>query len=300
MKITRKIVSACIALFLIIVSIAPAYAETIYIVNGYSYSIYRNDAITLEGWDTSIDSNLVLPDSLGERYFVNVANWAFEENTELTGLDFSQATHLSRIGYESFIGCSNISTPIVLPPSLINLNERSFSGCSLVPYINIYANILSIPRECFYGCSSAESVILPSNLQSIESWAFGDCTSLRYVEIPKSMTSIAPSAFKNDSNLTLGVWYGSYGYEYAKAQNIPYVLLDSALLGDANGDGYVNVNDVTAIQRHAAELELLEGINFHAADINGDGNVSVDDATELQRFLAEYVVDYPIGEVMTQ
>ena len=75
---------------------------------------------------------------------------------------------------------------------------------------------------------------------------------------------------------------------------------NAKILGDANGDGYVNVNDVTAIQRHAAELELLEGINFHAADINGDGNVSVDDATELQRFLAEYVVDYPIGEVMTQ
>ena len=96
------------------------------------------------------------------------------------------------------------------------------------------------------------------------------------------------------------MWFGSYGYEYAQSHNIPYILLDEVKLGDANGDGYVNVNDVTVIQRHAAELELLEGINFHAADINGDGNVSVDDATELQRFLAEYVVDYPIGEVMTQ
>ena len=101
-------------------------------------------------------------------------------------------------------------------------------------------------------------------------------------------------------NIILGVHEGSYAQEYAQNRGISYIVLETIKLGDANGDGYVNVNDVTAIQRHAAELELLEGINFHAADINGDGNVSVDDATELQRFLAEYVVDYPIGEVMTQ
>ncbi len=120
------------------------------------------------------------------------------------------------------------------------------------------------------------------------------------MELSPYITSIAASAFQNDANLTLGVWYGSYGYTYAKEQNIPYILLDGGKLGDANGDGYVNVNDVTAIQRHAAELEPLEGICFHAADIDGDGDVSVDDATELQRYLAEYVVDYPIGETMTQ
>ena len=142
--------------------------------------------------------------------------------------------------------------------------------------------------------------MLPETLQTIQPWAFGDCTALEYVEIPKSVANIASSAFLNDPSLTLGVWYGTTGYDYAKSQNIPYVLLDGGKLGDANGDGYVNVNDVTAIQRHAAELEPLEGICFHAADIDGDGDVSVDDATELQRFLAEYVVDYPVGEVMTR
>ena len=143
----KKLLIAITAFLLIILSVIPAFAETIYIVNGYSYSIYQNDAITLEGWDTSINTKLTLPDSLGDRYFVNVANWAFEDNKELTGLDFSQANHLLRIGYESFVGCSNVKTPIVLPNSVINLNERSFSGCSSVPYINIYANVVQYAEE---------------------------------------------------------------------------------------------------------------------------------------------------------
>ena len=66
------------------------------------------------------------------------------------------------------------------------------------------------------------------------------------------------------------------------ARDIPVVR------GDANGDNITNISDVTAIQRHIAGLELLEGKNLAAADVNKDGGVTIDDATELQRYLAEY------------
>ena len=76
--------------------------------------------------------------------------------------------------------------------------------------------------------------------------------------------------------------------------------LDEVKLGDANGDGSVNINDVTQIQRHLAELESLEGIYLHAADANQDGTLDISDATTLQMYLAKYDIPYPIGEVMTQ
>ena len=60
-------------------------------------------------------------------------------------------------------------------------------------------------------------------------------------------------------------------------------------------DGYVNVNDVTAMQRHVAEMEPLTGDCLAAADIDGDGVVTISDASELQRFLAEFETAYPIG-----
>ena len=120
------------------------------------------------------------------------------------------------------------------------------------------------------------------------------------VDIPKSVTSIADSAFRNDKNLTLGVWYESYAYQYARNKSIPYVLLDDVELGDTDGDGHVSINDVTLIQRHLAELESLEGIYLYAADANRDGFVDISDATAIQMFLAEYEIPYPIGKIITQ
>ncbi len=137
-------------------------------------------------------------------------------------------------------------------------------------------------------------------LLSGKQWAFADCTALEYIEIPKSVTSIAQSAFANDPNLTLGVWYGSYAYSYAKDNNINYVLLDGVKLGDANGDGQVNINDVTTIQRHLAQLEQIEGIYLYAAESNQSGDLDISDATTIQMYIAQYNVPYPIGEVITQ
>ena len=61
-------------------------------------------------------------------------------------------------------------------------------------------------------------------------------------------------------------------------------------LGDANLDGRINVRDVTAIQRHIADLEKIDDEQLAVADANGDGVVTIDDATLLQMFLAEYDV----------
>ena len=62
------------------------------------------------------------------------------------------------------------------------------------------------------------------------------------------------------------------------------------ILGDVNGDGYVNINDVTAIQRHLVELETLDENGLAVADTNGDGELDIADATLIQMYLAEYDV----------
>lgn len=74
------------------------------------------------------------------------------------------------------------------------------------------------------------------------------------------------------------------------AEDIYYVR------GDANGDGVVNVYDVTAVQRYAAELEGLNETCRRAADVNRSNVVDMDDATAIQRYLAEYKDSYRIGK----
>lgn len=61
-------------------------------------------------------------------------------------------------------------------------------------------------------------------------------------------------------------------------------------IADTNLDGNINVLDVTAIQRHLADLETFTEEQLAIADTNGDGNVDIADATHLQMYLAEYGV----------
>lgn len=60
--------------------------------------------------------------------------------------------------------------------------------------------------------------------------------------------------------------------------------------GDVDLDGQISINDVTAIQRYLAELELLSGEQLALADTNGDEVIDISDATHLQMYLAEYDV----------
>ena len=68
-------------------------------------------------------------------------------------------------------------------------------------------------------------------------------------------------------------------------------------MGDTNLDGIVSISDVTAIQRHLAELEVFNDEQLALADTNGDGDVDIADATHLQMYLAEY--DVVLGKQTT-
>ena len=63
-----------------------------------------------------------------------------------------------------------------------------------------------------------------------------------------------------------------------------------AAIGDVNGDGNIDVDDVLAIQKHIAKLEILSGNRLAAADTDGNGTVDIRDATLLQKYIAKYDV----------
>ena len=75
------------------------------------------------------------------------------------------------------------------------------------------------------------------------------------------------------------------------ADNSDYILIHREnMIGDVNLDGNININDVTAIQLHAAEIDYLSEQQLSVADLNNDGAVTIEDATLLQMYLAEYDV----------
>ena len=64
----------------------------------------------------------------------------------------------------------------------------------------------------------------------------------------------------------------------------------TCLVGDATGDGKIDIRDVTAIQRHCAEYDALDGVYALAADVDQDGSITVADATCIQMYLAEFTI----------
>ncbi len=299
MKSVKRVAAGFVGLAACFSFVINAGAATVYEYEGYSYTFINNYNISLCGWDNRTPE-LSVPDSINERYVYSIANNACKNNTEITKLDLSEVKHLERIGMSAFKGCSAINEELIIPECVTSINMSAFQQCSSLPTVTDNSNVTEIPDQCFYYCTSLQNVTLNGNVQRIGYYAFADCNSLEYLELSREVDSIQESSFQNCPNLTLGVYYGSYAYAYATEYEIPYVLLDGIMLGDANGDNSVNVNDVTAVQRHVAELEELEGIYCHAADINGDGVVDIDDATELQLYLAEYDTEYNIGQVMMQ
>lgn len=70
------------------------------------------------------------------------------------------------------------------------------------------------------------------------------------------------------------------------------------LRGDANGDGRVDIDDVTAIQRHLGKIEAVKSENAAAAAVTG-GAISINDATAIQRYIAEFADPYQINKRVT-
>ena len=68
------------------------------------------------------------------------------------------------------------------------------------------------------------------------------------------------------------------------------------LLGDVNGDGVVNIKDVTVIQKNIALIKTAPMTGFEFADVNDDGNMNVRDVTAIQKYIANIDTGLPIGQ----
>ena len=71
------------------------------------------------------------------------------------------------------------------------------------------------------------------------------------------------------------------------------------LLGDADLNGTINITDATAVQKHAAQIEMLTGKSLYSADPDEDGAINVKDATVIQKYCADISTDTRVGQVIS-
>lgn len=271
---------------MLVTSVVAAHAETVYVYNGYSYTLMENPYISICGWDNSSES-FTVPAQLDGSFVKEIGDRALRNNEAVTSLDFSGAIYLTRIGNLAFKGCKNVSGTVSVPARVTDVGISAFQECTGMEQFNFYAGSATVPMQCCYLCTSLKNVVISDQVTAIEKLAFASCDSLESVRLPRSVTSIDSSAFQDDPNLTLGVYFGSYAHQYAKDNSIPYVFLDDYVLGDVNLDGVVDVTDVTYVQQYAADLTEFNELQLSLADLTGDDIIDISDATKIQRIAAD-------------
>lgn len=70
------------------------------------------------------------------------------------------------------------------------------------------------------------------------------------------------------------------------------------VIGDADGNSEVNIQDATCVQQYLAHLIPEDDINLIAANVTGNEELSINDATKIQMFVAHLINKFPVEDVL--
>ena len=165
--------------------------------------------------------------------------------------------------------------------------DGAFDGCYDLASVVIGDGVESIGENAFQGCTALTSVTIGSGVISIGSKAFNYCNALRTVtclgDVPPVMasTDCFTNAAYNRATLRLhrqvmdAYTAADYWYKFVNIEGY-----GSSGPGDVNGDGVINIADVSELidylLGHSAGDFYEEG-----ADVNGNGIVNIADIAEL-------------------
>ena len=253
---------------------------------------------------------ITIPSSVifeGRTYSVrSIGDSVFTQN-DITSITIPNS--VTTIGNSAFSGCTSL-TSITIPYSVTSIGDDAFEGCTGLTSINIPNSVTSIGKNAFDYCTGLTSINIPNSVTSIGDWAFYGCKGLTSITIPNSVTSIGYEAFARCTGLTdiyalrtnprlyncdtsaffdvptstctLHVPKGSkeaYAmFPWSEFANIVEDAKPSTEPADLNGDGSVNVGDVTTLVN---TILGKEGEDAEGFDLNGDGVVNVGDVTTL-------------------
>ena len=179
-------------------------------------------------------------------------------------------------------GCKNTT----IPNSVTTIGDEAFRYILTLTSVTIPNSVTSIGFAAFEWCHLT-NLTIPNSVTSIGRYAFSKCSSLTRIDsyLNPSNVALGNHVFEDVPKSTcelhvLPQYFDAYSQadQWKDFLNIIDDLEGTVDAGDVNGDGRVNVSDVTAL------INMILGVvekDEQAADINGDGKVNVSDVTAL-------------------
>lgn len=125
--------------------------------------LYSEDGTALLAVPSLYSGTFIVPDTV-----TTIAPYAFENCTELTGVDLGAVT---------------------------SIGESAFRGCTSLTSVALPAGIKTLSAYTFYNCRSLTSITLPSGLTRVDDYAFAHCDALTTLGLPASLTKLTGAAF---------------------------------------------------------------------------------------------------------
>ena len=232
-----------------------------------------------DGTNASVTKVVFDPSFAGARptttykWFYHMSN--LQSITGLSYLNTSEVTYMNWM----FSGCTNLTS--------LDVSHFNTSKVTLMYYMfGFCENLTSLDLSSFNTSNVTEMRFM-----------FVGCTNLRTIYVGNGWSTAAATdseqMFYNCSNLVggQGTTYDANHVDKAYAHidggtsNPGYFTAKNAgLRGDVNGDGNVNISDVTALIDYLLSGNA-SGINLSGADCNQDSSVNISDVTSLIDYL---------------
>ena len=311
----KKIITMLLIFVLIMLSVFLVNGSTIITPEGYSFNLSirdygNNEKVYVINQYTGEEEVAIIPATYNNIDIKYIGENAFYKNSSVKVIKLND--NITQIENWGIRGCANLKA-VYLPESLAvvwkyalgyNPNvkafimrntkvetfyEGAFKNDTSLKYVSLPDTTKTISGICFEN-TALENIVIPEGTETISYSAFQNIPTLRKIYIPATVTTMGENIFYNSPNVKVYCEENSTAHKYCVDNSIYYVLIEkshfpSNLIGDVDNSNFVDINDVTTMQKELAQIET----EFIAdnCDINGDCSFSIKDATYLQLSLAD-------------
>lgn len=110
---------------------------------------------------------------------------------------------VTMISREAFKDRTDIVGSVVIPDSVMEIQDSAFRNCTSLVKVEISDNsqLETIGDNAFQYCPSLESINIPDGVSTISWYAFTGCASLKSIDIPSGIVEIEEHVFHGCSDL---------------------------------------------------------------------------------------------------